>query len=154
MGKMRSGIAFVLSGGDRAPDLAGKGISKACPVRILNGHEIVNDTVGEEPVVITGCPLAHRDRRYHPKEQVIAIVINGEARAGPFRERSRRADQDDLEDDAGGEAVRIQFDASRGTGRAWVALNPEPLDSRGPRQQTGRSDPPRNAVFCGKYRHF
>ncbi len=33
------------------------GISKAYPIRILNWHEIVNDTLGATSVVITFCPL-------------------------------------------------------------------------------------------------
>ncbi|RDH90295.1 MAG: hypothetical protein DIZ77_10350 [endosymbiont of Seepiophila jonesi] len=33
------------------------GVSKAYPVSILNWHEIVNDRIGGEPVVITYCPL-------------------------------------------------------------------------------------------------
>lgn len=31
--------------------------AKAYPVKILNWHEIVNDTIGNQPVVITYCPL-------------------------------------------------------------------------------------------------
>lgn len=37
--------------------LSRHGISKAYPVQILNYHEIVNDKLGTEPVVITYCPL-------------------------------------------------------------------------------------------------
>lgn len=33
------------------------GDARAYPVRLLSNHEIVNDTVGGEPVVITWCPL-------------------------------------------------------------------------------------------------
>ncbi len=33
------------------------GIAKAYPINILNFHEIVNDHFGEQPVVITFCPL-------------------------------------------------------------------------------------------------
>jgi len=33
------------------------GIAKAYPINILNYHEIVNDHFGEQPVVITFCPL-------------------------------------------------------------------------------------------------
>lgn len=33
------------------------GLAKAYPVRILNWHEVVNDDVGSQPVLITWCPL-------------------------------------------------------------------------------------------------
>jgi uncharacterized protein DUF3179 len=33
------------------------GVAKAYPVRILNWHEVVNDDVGEQPVLISWCPL-------------------------------------------------------------------------------------------------
>jgi len=33
------------------------GDAKAYPIRILNWHEVVNDTIGEQPVAITWCPL-------------------------------------------------------------------------------------------------
>ncbi len=33
------------------------GINRACPIKILNYHEIVNDQFGEEAVVVTFCPL-------------------------------------------------------------------------------------------------
>ena len=33
------------------------GTAKAYPVRILNWHEVVNDDVGDQPVVVSWCPL-------------------------------------------------------------------------------------------------
>ncbi len=33
------------------------GVAKAYPVRILNYHEVVNDQIGSQPVVVTYCPL-------------------------------------------------------------------------------------------------
>ena len=42
---------------DRVLGLTFNGISKAYPVRILNYHEIVNDKVQNDAVVITYCPL-------------------------------------------------------------------------------------------------
>lgn len=32
-------------------------IAKAYPIKILNFHEIVNDRIGEQPIVVTYCPL-------------------------------------------------------------------------------------------------
>lgn len=46
-----------LSEGDRVIGVAIGGDARAYPVRILNWHEIVNDTVGGRPVAVTFCPL-------------------------------------------------------------------------------------------------
>lgn len=43
--------------GDRVIGIVAGGTAKAYPVRILNWHELVNDTVGGIPVAITYCPL-------------------------------------------------------------------------------------------------
>ena len=42
---------------DRVLGLARHGIAKAYPIAILNWHEMVNDRFGNEPVVVTFCPL-------------------------------------------------------------------------------------------------
>ncbi|MFC1748654.1 DUF3179 domain-containing protein [Pseudomonadota bacterium] len=42
---------------DRVLGLSHKGESKAYPISIMNWHEIVNDTIGDMPVVVTFCPL-------------------------------------------------------------------------------------------------
>jgi hypothetical protein len=42
---------------DRVLGLARNGQAKAYPVKILNWHEIVNDTIGKQAVVVTFCPL-------------------------------------------------------------------------------------------------
>jgi hypothetical protein len=41
------------------------GIQRAYPQRILNWHEIVNDTIGRTPVVITFCPLCGSALAFH-----------------------------------------------------------------------------------------
>ena len=46
-----------LKSGDRVLGLAVNGDARAYPIKILNWHEIVNDTVGGRPVVVTFCPL-------------------------------------------------------------------------------------------------
>ncbi len=35
------------------------GISRAYPIQILTWHEIVNDTIGETPIIVTFCPLCN-----------------------------------------------------------------------------------------------
>jgi hypothetical protein len=42
---------------DRILGLSRTDQAKAYPIKILNWHEIVNDTIGGQPVVITYCPL-------------------------------------------------------------------------------------------------
>ena len=44
-------------------------VAKAYPVSILNYHEIVNDFFGEDPVVITYCPLCGSGIAFHSKVQ-------------------------------------------------------------------------------------
>ena len=47
----------VLRDQDRVLGLTRNGQSKAYPIKILNWHEIVNDAIGGQPVVVTFCPL-------------------------------------------------------------------------------------------------
>lgn len=46
-----------LAGDERVLGVALNGESKAYPIAILNWHEIVNDRLGDQPVVVTFCPL-------------------------------------------------------------------------------------------------
>jgi len=88
-------------------------------------------------------PIAYTDKRYHPKEQVIGLEINGEFRAYPFVELSRlaAADQRVVREEFAGQRVRVEFDSLMRTGQvsvggkivptitgywfAWVAFHPE-----------------------------
>lgn len=47
----------TLKNDDRILGVYENGISKAYPINILNFHEIVNDHFGDDPVVVTYCPL-------------------------------------------------------------------------------------------------
>ena len=49
--------ATFLLENDRVLGLTTNSEAKAYPIKILNWHEIVNDTVGGKPVVVTYCPL-------------------------------------------------------------------------------------------------
>ena len=40
--------------------------SRAYPLRIMNWHEIVNDTLGEQPVLVTFCPLCGTGIAFDP----------------------------------------------------------------------------------------
>lgn len=50
-------VAHFLRKEDRVLGIVRNGVVKAYPVRILNWHEIVNDHFGDEPIVVTYCPL-------------------------------------------------------------------------------------------------
>ncbi|NMM25874.1 MAG: DUF3179 domain-containing protein [Glaciimonas sp.] len=54
---VRASDARFLQGDDRVLGVMRNGIAKAYPVRILNWHEIVNDTFGAEHIAVTFCPL-------------------------------------------------------------------------------------------------
>ena len=43
------------------------GVSKAYPVRILNWHEVVNDDVGDQPVILSWCPLCGSALVFDPR---------------------------------------------------------------------------------------
>ena len=49
--------ARFLKSKDRVLGVELNGVQRAYPIRILNYHEIVNDTLGGQPIVITYCPL-------------------------------------------------------------------------------------------------
>lgn len=50
------------------------GVAKAYPLQILIWHEIVNDTIGEEPITVTFCPLCNSVVAF--KRQVKAQVLD------------------------------------------------------------------------------
>ncbi|MCI0517240.1 MAG: DUF3179 domain-containing protein [Woeseiaceae bacterium] len=54
---VRADKAAFLDPEDRVLGVSINGISKAYPVKILNFHEIVNDTIGGQSIVVTYCPL-------------------------------------------------------------------------------------------------
>jgi len=62
--------------------------------------------------------VAHLDRRFHPKEQVLGVELNGKARAYPFSVLSRGPAQ--IQDQLGGETIRIVFDAVHRNGRVYA----------------------------------
>jgi hypothetical protein len=52
-----AGAASFVSADDAVLGVAHNSIARAYPIRILNWHEVVNDRFGNDPVVITFCPL-------------------------------------------------------------------------------------------------
>lgn len=57
---------------DRLLALERNGVAKAYPLRILNWHEIANDEIGGEPIVVTYCPLCATGMAFDP-------VVDGRA---------------------------------------------------------------------------
>ncbi len=67
---IKAAEAGFLNEQDRILGLVGGGEAKAYPIKILNWHEIVNDTLAGNPVVVTYCPLCGTGIGFHP-------VVNG-----------------------------------------------------------------------------
>lgn len=64
-------------------------------------------------------PVSHRDARFHPKERVLGLEINGLHKAYPFAELSRTSGQ--FQDRLGGQNLIIQFDSANQNARALDA---------------------------------
>jgi hypothetical protein len=64
-------------------------------------------------------PLRFKSQRFHPKESVIGVVIDGRAKAYPFSELERATTP--LMDTLGARPVRIEYDAEHRTGRVLDA---------------------------------
>ncbi len=86
-------------------------------------------------------PLKHTSRRYHPKEPVIGIELNGIFKAYPFEEL-RKSQDTFITDSIGGTQIEIYFDKQHHSGRikldsgdvlpsltsywfAWYAFHPQ-----------------------------
>lgn len=85
-------------------------------------------------------PVANTDARYHPKEQVIGLELQGQFKAYPFVELARS--NIPLSDQFAGQRIIIDYDKDHGTGRvlgkdgveipsviafwfAWAAFHPD-----------------------------
>jgi len=54
---LKAGEGDFLSDEDEVLGIVKNGIAKAYPIRIMNYHEVVNDFFGEDPIIVTFCPL-------------------------------------------------------------------------------------------------
>ncbi len=68
-------------------------------------------------------PVSSRDRRYHPKERVIGLLVNGRAKAYPFVELDRAGGR--VEDVFAERSLTVEFDAEHQTGRVVDAKGQE-----------------------------
>ncbi|MDJ0740303.1 MAG: DUF3179 domain-containing protein [Gammaproteobacteria bacterium] len=65
-------------------------------------------------------PVSAQSRRYHPKEQVLGITIDGSHKAYPFTELDRTG-HTRIDDTLAGRPIRIQFDATSRSADAFDA---------------------------------
>jgi len=65
-------------------------------------------------------PVQARSARYHPKERVLGLEINGRFKAYPFAELSRTG-QVELKDRFAGRQIRVRFDAANESAQAFDA---------------------------------
>ncbi|MDA1179200.1 MAG: DUF3179 domain-containing (seleno)protein [Planctomycetota bacterium] len=56
-GHIKGSVADYLKLHDRVIGVVSGNAARAYPLRILNYHEIVNDTIGKTPIAVTYCPL-------------------------------------------------------------------------------------------------
>ena len=64
-------------------------------------------------------PVSSMDPRYHPKELVIGLSVQGMHKAYPFTELSHT--DDDIQDSIAGQVVRVRYDSDNRTGRVLAA---------------------------------
>ncbi len=69
-------------------------------------------------------PVAFSSRRYHPKERVLGIEINGQFKAYPFAELAKEKVQW-VWDEFAGQTLEIRFDAAKRTGRIFTSAGTE-----------------------------
>jgi hypothetical protein len=65
-------------------------------------------------------PVSDRSRRYHPKERVLGLEIDGKFRAYPFAELSRTG-QREIRDQFNGRDLRVEFDWANESARVFDA---------------------------------
>jgi len=73
------GQADFLKPEDRVLGVVVDGIARAYPVAILNWHEIVNDRIGNTPVLVTFCPLCGTGMSFSPviDGQTLTFGVSG-----------------------------------------------------------------------------
>ncbi len=76
---VRQGDAGFMKNDDRVLGITINGISRAYPVKILNWHEIVNDSIGDVFFTITYCPLCGTGVAFdsNVEGQVLSFGVSG-----------------------------------------------------------------------------
>lgn len=124
--------AVKLSADDPVIGIARHGIAKAYPVAILNWHEIVNDRIGPDSIVVTYCPLCGTGMVFSVEEDlnfgVSGLLYNSNVLMYDHQTESLWS-QLKMEAVAGkrrGEKLEL-LPASHTTWNKWVAQHPESL---------------------------
>lgn len=66
--------------------------------------------------IVTFFPVEFKSKRYHPKERVLGLTLNGKQKVYPFTELAKNS-SDKLEDTFAGEEIIIEFDAENRDGQ-------------------------------------
>lgn len=66
-------------------------------------------------------PVEFLSRRYHPKERVLGIELDGSFKAYPMAELAKRGEQQTLTDSWGDHQLRIDYDLPSRSGRVFTA---------------------------------
>lgn len=76
---IKAGDASYLSDEDRVLGISLHGESRAYPIRILNWHEIVNDSIGETAFTITYCPLCGSGVAFNSRldDRILHFAVSG-----------------------------------------------------------------------------
>jgi len=113
-----------LNDGDSVFGITYKGESRVYPQRILNWHEIVNDTIAGDPIVITFCPLCGSaiafERKVDGKE--VEFGVSGRLYNSNLVMYDRNKEQSYWQQ-ASGEAI-VGPAAERGEELAQVSISP------------------------------
>ena len=72
---------IFLTGADQVVGIEHQGVIKVYPIKFLNGHELVNDRLGKDPVAVAWCPIVER-----------SIIYQATIRPDILRERANRID--------------------------------------------------------------
>ena len=64
-------------------------------------------------------PVEFLSRRYHPKERVLGVELDGQFKAYPFAELAKRGNQTTLRDRLGDHSLRIDYDVESRSGRVF-----------------------------------
>jgi hypothetical protein len=91
---------------DRIIALVVNGKKKAYPIKILNWHEIVNDSIGGRRVVVTFCPLCGTGMVFDAN--AAGRKLDGLAKAYPFSELART--KSPLKDKIGKKTMVVTYD--------------------------------------------
>lgn len=70
-----AGSGSFLEPDDRVLGLVMNGVAKAYPIRILNWHEVVNDSFADTPVAVTYCPLCGTGAAFIARMDEIKLVF-------------------------------------------------------------------------------